>query len=71
MAHLRLNIQGMTGIPCQQKIERALHALPGMYSAVVCLERGYADVEYGEDRVTSAQVMEAIQQAGYEARIGG
>jgi copper chaperone CopZ len=71
MAHLRLNIAGMTGIPCQQKIESALKALPGMYSAVVCLDRGYADVEYGEDRLTSGQVLEAISAAGYRARLGG
>lgn len=71
MAHLRLNIQGMTGIPCQQKIERALSTLPGMYSAVVCLDRGYADVEYGEDRLTSHEVIQAIEKAGYQAKIGG
>lgn len=71
MAHLRLNITGMTGTPCQQKIERALNALPGMYSAVVCLDRGYADVEYGEDRLTSEQVMQAIDKAGYHAKLGG
>ena len=46
MAHLRFNITGMTGPLCQQKIERALSALPGIYSAVVCLERGYADDGY-------------------------
>jgi Cu+-exporting ATPase len=71
MAHLRLNIAGMTGPPCQKKIERALSALPGMYSAVVCLDRGYADVEYGEDRLTASEVMQAIRQAGYQARLGG
>ena len=71
MAHLRLNISGMTGTPCQKKIERALAALPGMYSAVVCLDRGYADVEYGEDRLTATEVMQAIGQAGYQAKIGG
>ena len=71
MAHLRLNITGMTGTPCQQKIERALSALPGMYNAVVCLDRGYADVEYGEDRLTSEQVLQAIRNAGYQAKIGG
>ena len=71
MAHLRLNISGMTGTPCQQKIERALGALPGMYSSVVCLDRGYADVEYGEDRLTSEQVLQAIRTAGYQARLGG
>ncbi len=71
MAHLRLNIAGMTGLPCQQKIERALHALPGMYSAVVCLDRGYADVEFGEDRLSGDDVIEAINRAGYQARLGG
>jgi copper chaperone CopZ len=71
MAHLRLNIQGMTGIPCQRKIERALSTLPGMYSAVVCLDRGYADVEYGEDRLTRNEVIQAIERAGYQAKIGG
>ena len=71
MAHLRLNISGMTGTPCQQKIERALASLPGMYSAVVCLDRGYADVEYGEDRLTTTEVMQAIRTAGYQAKIGG
>lgn len=71
MAHLRLNISGMTGTPCQQKIERALNALPGMYSAVVCLERGYADVEYGEDKVSAEQVIATIDKTGYHARIGG
>jgi copper chaperone CopZ len=50
MAHLRFNISGMTGPPCQNKIETRLAALPGIYSAIVCLDRGYADVEYGEDR---------------------
>ena len=71
MAHLRLNIAGMTGTPCQQKIERALVALPGMYSAVVCLERGYADVDYGEDKLTADQVVSTIEQTGYRAQVGG
>lgn len=71
MAHLRFNISGMTGQPCQQTIEARLAALPGIYSAVVCLDRGYADVEYGEDRLTAEQIIEAINTTGYRARIGG
>jgi Cu+-exporting ATPase len=71
MAHLRLNISGMTGTPCQQKIERALTALPGIYSAVVCLGRGYADVEYGEDQLTADQLMQTIKRVGYQAKLGG
>jgi Cu+-exporting ATPase len=61
----------MTGTPCQQKIERALLALPGIYSAVVCLDRGYADVEYGEDRLTREDLLRTIAEAGYPARLGG
>jgi copper chaperone CopZ len=71
MAHLRFNISGMTGTPCQQKIEQALVALPGIYSAIVCLDRGYADIEYGEDRLTREDVVKVIAEAGYIARLGG
>jgi copper chaperone CopZ len=71
MAHLRFNISGMTGTPCQQKIETRLAALPGIYSAIVCLDQGYADVEYSEDRVGPDDVMRAIAAAGYRAIMGG
>ncbi|MEO8199619.1 MAG: heavy metal-associated domain-containing protein [Gemmatimonadota bacterium] len=71
MAHLRLNIDGMTGTLCQKKIERALTELPGIYSAVVCLDRGYADLDYGEDLLTREDVMKTIAAAGYAARLGG
>ena len=71
MAHLRLNISGMTGPPCQRKVERVLTALPGMYAAVVCLERGHADVEYGEDRLTAEDIIQVIGEAGYGAKLGG
>ncbi|MGE0354905.1 MAG: heavy-metal-associated domain-containing protein [Gemmatimonadales bacterium] len=71
MAHLRFNIRGMTGPACQQKIEQALAGLPGVYAAVVCLDQGYADVEFGEDRVLEDRIVARIREAGYEARLGG
>ena len=71
MAHLRFNIAGMTGRPCQEKIESRLARLPGIYSAIVCLDRGYADIEYGEDRMSAEDVMREIEAAGYRATIGG
>ena len=61
----------MTGTACQQKIERALTELPGVYSAVVCLDRGYADVDFGEDRLSANEVIQTINKAGYQARLGG
>ncbi len=71
MAHLRFNIAGMTGAPCQKKIESRLAELPGIYSAIVCLDRGYADVDYGEDRVGPDDISRTIAAAGYRATIGG
>ena len=72
MAHLRLNITGMTGPACQARIERALLQLPGMWSAVICLDQGYADVEYADDLGPSPEdVVGAVRGAGYGARIGG
>lgn len=72
MAHLRLNISGMTDPTCQARIERALLQLPGMWSAVICLDQGYADIEYADDVGPSPdEVVEAVRGAGYGARIGG
>lgn len=71
MTHLRLNIAGMTGVACRQKIERAVLGLPGIEAAVVCLGQGYADVEYEETVLTPETLLAAIAQAGYQARIGG
>lgn len=72
MAHLRLNIIGMTGPACQEKIERALCDVPGVWVAVICLDQGYGDVEYADDNgPSSAQLIDAVGQAGYSARIGG
>ncbi len=68
---MRLNIAGMSGPPCQRKIEQALVALPGIYSAVVCLDRGYADVDYGEDLLSTGDLLQTIEKAGYQARLGG
>jgi copper chaperone CopZ len=71
MTHLRLAISGMTGVPCRQKIERAVLELPGVEAVVVCLGQGYADVEYEETELDPRVLLETIAQAGYRARIGG
>ncbi len=71
MTHLRLAITGMTGVPCRQKIERAVLGLSGVEAAVVCLGQGYADIEYEETELAPETLLETIAQAGYQARIGG
>jgi len=72
MAHLRLNISGVQGVAAQEKVERALRSLPGVWTAVVCLDQGYADVEYVDDYgPTPDDMLGAIARAGYLARVGG
>jgi copper chaperone CopZ len=72
MAHMRLNISGMRGVPCQEKVERALKGLPGVWAAVVCLDQGYVDVEYQDDYGPATEEMIAVvKEAGYGARVGG
>ena len=61
----------MTGPACQQKIERAVRSLAGVQAAVVCLERGYGDVEYDDDKVVVDRILTTIRAAGYGARVGG
>jgi copper chaperone CopZ len=71
MAHLRINIGGMTGVPCQQRIEDRIRDLHGVHAVVICLERGHADVEYADEDVDPERILAAIADAGYAARIGG
>ncbi len=72
MAHLRLNLMGMTGPACQAKVERELQRLPRVWAAVTCLDQGYADVEYADDGGPEAEeLIAAVCRAGYSALIGG
>jgi len=72
MAHIRLNISGLKNRDGQDRIERALRDLPGVWAAVVCLDQSYADVEYMDDYGPSTDdLVTAIADAGFTARIGG
>ncbi len=72
MGHLRLNVTGMQGPACQDKIERELGRVPGVWAAVTCLDQGYLDVEYADDNGPAADALiAAVRKAGYSARLGG
>ena len=61
----------MTCGHCRAKVERALQGITGVYSAVVDLEDGEAEVDFDDDSVTSAQLIAAITGAGYQAKLAG
>lgn len=71
MATLKLRVTGMTCGHCQSKVQKALRDTPGVYSAVVDLPDGEAEVDFEDDRVTTAQLVAAIERAGYGAKLAG
>ncbi len=62
-----LAVEGMTCASCVGRIERAVHALPGIVEANVNLATGKASVTYLAGSLTPSAIAEAIGKAGYQA----
>ena len=71
MATAKLWVTGMTCGHCRAKVEHALKGVGGVYSAIVDLQDGEAEVDFDDDTVTGQQLIAAIQRAGYQARLAG
>jgi copper chaperone len=71
MANVKLRVTGMTCSHCQAKVEKALKAVIGVYSAVIDLPDGEAEVDFDDDSVTTDQLVAAVAQAGYGAKVAG
>ena len=71
MANVKLRVTGMTCGHCQAKVEQALKGVHGVYSAIVDLQDGEAEVDFNDDAVTTTQLVAAVERAGYSARLGG
>jgi len=71
MANVKLHVTGMTCGHCQSKVEKALSGIPGVYSAIVDLQVGEAEVDFDDDSVTTQNLMTAVEQAGYQAKLAG
>ena len=71
MANAKLNVTGMTCGHCQAKVEKALKGVSGVYTAIVDLEDGEAEVDFNDDAVTAADLITAVAKAGYTATLAG
>jgi len=71
MASVKLRVAGMHCSNCQAKVEKALKSIAGVYTAVVDLPDGEAEIDFDDDSVTTAQLVAAVQAAGYQAKLGG
>jgi len=68
LEHASFAVEGMDCIACASAIEKKLEALDGVRSATVSYEQKRASVEFDADKVSVAQLEQAIQDAGYRAQ---
>ena len=68
MATITLNIDGMTCGGCVKSVTKVLNDLDGVHSATVSLENKNAQVEFDEGKIQIAQLVEAVEDAGFDAR---
>ena len=66
MRTITLNIEGMHCGGCVKSVTRVLTELDGVQSADVQLE-GKANITFDENRVNVAQLIEVIEDAGFDA----
>ena len=71
MANIKLRVLGMTCGHCQAKVEKALKGIAGVYSAIIDLPDGEAEIDFDDDSVTTDQLVAAVTKAGYAAKIAG
>ena len=68
MPSVRLDITGMHCGNCVTKVEKALKAVPGTLGVAVD-QQGGAEVDFDGAKATPERYVEAVQSAGYSARI--
>lgn len=65
----RIQIKGMTCTSCSTAVESALEAIPGVVRARVALATEEAEVHYNPNVVGHNQVLEGVEDAGFEAAL--
>ena len=68
MFPIKLTIEGMSCQHCVTRVQKALQNVPGVMSVKVDLKKGEAEVTVKDD-VLSQDLISAVENAGYEARV--
>lgn len=63
----KFDVTGMTCSSCSAHVEKGVRKLSGVNQVAVNLLSNNMTVEYDEGRLTDAQIIEAVEQAGYGA----
>lgn len=64
-----IRVKGMSCMHCVASVKNALCGLNGVMSAEVSLENGSAEVEYDENKVNCADMVNAVEEQGFDAEI--
>lgn len=62
---IRLKIDGMTCINCQNKIEKSLNSQEGVIRASVNFSKGTADIEYDENKISKEKIIKQVEELDY------
>lgn len=63
---ITIGVEGMTCNHCVQTVEKALRAVPGVYSAEVSLEKKQAVVAFDPALTDAGALKDAVRNAGYQ-----
>ncbi|KAI4343324.1 hypothetical protein MLD38_027846 [Melastoma candidum] len=66
---IQVRVTGMTCAACSNSVEASLLHLPGVFSASVALLQNRADVAFDPRLLKDADIMNAIEDAGFEAEV--
>jgi copper chaperone len=69
METIRVQVVGMTCQGCVRSVKRVLEAVPGVAQADVSLEQGEAIVRFDPAAASPARLTQAVEDAGYRARL--
>lgn len=66
MESVTLNVKGMSCGHCVKAVEGSVGTLAGVDLVKVNLEEGQVEVSYDNDKVSLAQIKDAIDDQGYD-----
>lgn len=70
MSQIKLSVQGMSCENCANHVTEALEKVPGVTKVTVSLRDNTAEVELRADAGdVTPQLLQAVEQAGYQAQV--
>lgn len=65
----RFDVTGMTCSACSAHVEKSVKKLSGVYAVTVNLLQNSMQVEYNEQELSSEEIIQAVEKAGYGASV--